>query len=105
MIDPENPSLNNPACQYLGTQRDPASMIGRASARNFCHHCKVPVVPLLAHQSEFCLMDKFSQCPIYTGSGLEPFPAELRSHFGSEPFYKRLTFDMLINGLKKIVGK
>jgi len=66
------------ACPHLGQDEDPCTYSSYASSRNFCYHSKPRTIPLLDHQSNFCLSENYPKCPVYQLDENAVFPDEFR---------------------------
>ena len=75
-------------CTYLGLKEDRKSHVGFPSTGNFCFHCKNPAVPLTEHQTQFCLGEASSSCPVLLIDPKLPFPAKLKAKVIKEPTEK-----------------
>ena len=65
-------------CHYFGMKDDPATAVAYPSTGNHCFHCRYPAVPVLDHQSAYCLSPAHISCPVYNKTGTEDFPGELK---------------------------
>ncbi len=82
------PDLIGKHCPYLGLKEDRKSLVGFPSTGNFCFHCKTPAVPLMEHQTQFCLEAAYSSCPVLSIDPKLPFPAKLKAKVIKAPAEK-----------------
>ena len=63
-------------CPHLGMLDDTTTTTNFPSEVNHCLHCKPACAPSSQHQSEYCLSQNYSNCPIIN----QPAPARLPAH-------------------------
>jgi hypothetical protein len=51
-------------CPYLGMIDDPTTVTLFPSDANYCRHCKPLSVPSYRQQADFCLAERFTDCPL-----------------------------------------
>lgn len=44
------------------------------SVQNFCHQCVPPNTPSVSHQREYCLAEKYRECPVFQAKQNQPMP-------------------------------
>jgi LysM repeat protein len=66
------------ACPHLGQEDDPCTYSSYASHRNICYRTRQRAIPLLDHQSEFCLSENYLKCPVYQLNENAVFPGEYK---------------------------
>jgi hypothetical protein len=67
------------ACPHLGLEDDSTTRFYSSSESNCCWRLKNPAEVALDHQSEFCLCNNFTSCPVYVvgrpATGVKPLRA------------------------------
>ena len=83
--DPFSTADTKPAnvCKHLGVKDDPQTFFYYASTWNHCHRPQSSVAVSPAHQSEFCLCDQHTRCPVFQVNWKGEFPKELLASSGS----------------------
>lgn len=75
----ENASQKDRTCPALGLIDDDGTSLGFPSAWNCCYRSRPVSSPNLKHQEEFCLCEKYAECPIFLRGEQAPLPDELRA--------------------------
>jgi len=65
-------------CPSLGMADDRTTVTLFPSQDNLCFHCQSPTAPNAAHQSSYCLSQKFMECTLKQQDGHGNLPAESR---------------------------
>jgi len=65
-------------CPSLGMADDRTTVTLFPSQDNLCFHCQSPTAPNAAHQSSYCLSQKFMECTLKQQDGHGYLPAESR---------------------------
>ena len=91
---------NGIICPFLGLKEDRKTIVGFASAGNFCYNCKNPTVPSMEHQTQYCLNQAHTECLVYSQNEKLDFPVKLRAKLRMEPGQNA---DFLRNGAMLVV--
>ena len=72
-------SLINRTCPALGLMDDSETSLGFPSNWNSCYRSRPISAPKLKHQEEFCLCEKYRECPIFLREQTAPLPKHIRA--------------------------
>lgn len=74
-----NSQHTNRTCPSLGLRDDSYTSLAFPSVWNCCHRARPIVPPILKHQGEFCLSEKYQQCPVFLKQQTGPLSEHIRA--------------------------
>ena len=66
------------SCIYIGLRHDRATYSNFPSVDNVCYHAQPINSPAFSHQHEYCLTNKYKECPVYASKEGLKLPEELQ---------------------------
>jgi hypothetical protein len=105
MTKPTNLNLNSAVCPFLGLKDDSTTSFTYPELANHCFRCDIPAIPVLEHQSAFCLTKTYTACPVFNQADGGAFPPDIRFDIRVRPsFQKRIGyFSAFVIGILLIV--
>ena len=65
-------------CPFLGIINDPRSSVAYSSKKNICYRVKPIESPKLAHQSAYCLAQRYEHCKVFKSPPDKKMPKDMR---------------------------
>lgn len=69
----------NHLCPSLGFLDDAETPLAFPSISNYCHRSRPISSPALKYQQEFCLCEKYGECPVFLSQKTTPLPKHIRA--------------------------
>jgi len=66
-------------CPYFGCLQDSQTMLTYPSIMNRCHRARPIVSPIFTHQTQYCLSNQYSSCPLLVDETTKSLPTNLRT--------------------------